>query len=131
MCSLPRRVHDGARMTHPSVSAATSVLISHIAEALRDAGEGLTLSELEVAAGTRFVPRLISLMQKGPFTIGKDGDRYVLVAERDVGRRADTAEALPPSAPDSANGRVSASSSTEPERLFEPSSAHFDLDLAA
>lgn len=117
----------------PSTSPATSVLISRVAEALREAGdEGLTLSELEVAAGTRFVPRLIGLMQAGEFTIGKDNDRYVLVAERDVGRRADAAEALPPGAPVSAVGSpVSASSSTEPERLFPVSSAHFDLDLAA
>jgi hypothetical protein len=112
----------------PSGGPATSVLISHVAEALREAGdEGLTLSELEVAVRTRFVPRLIGLMQAGEFTIGKDGDRYVLVAERDVGRRIDTA----PSLPEIAVGKVSASSSIEPERLFESSSAHFDWDMAA
>lgn len=107
-----------------SYSPVTSVLISHVADALREAGdEGLTLSEMEVVAQTRFVSRLIGLMQAGPFTIGMDGDRYVLVAERDVGRRADLA-AHPPAA---VNGRVSASSSTEPERLFEPRT----LELAA
>jgi hypothetical protein len=96
-----------------------------VAEALRDAGDtGLTLSELEVAVGTRFIPRLIKLMQDGPFTIGMDGDRYVLVAERDVGRRADTAGASPRA---TSPAVVSASLSTEPERLFEPRT----LDLAA
>ena len=102
------------------MGAVLSPFTLRVLDVLRDAGgEGLTLREIEIAVGTRWGLRHIAALQRTPgYTIGMDGDRYVLVAERDVGRRADTADEVSMVA-SSTTGRVSASSSTEPERLFD------------
>ena len=120
----------------PSGENSLSPLALRVLDALRDARpEGLTLREIEIAVGTRWVGRHLRALQNTPrCAIGTDRreddtqDRFVLVADPDVGRRADTAPSLPE---DTVGSLVSASSSTEPKRLFESSSAHFDWDLAA
>lgn len=110
-----------------------------IAELLREAktrDEGISKRDLEVKAGTRFVEDKITALHRAGYAIGQDVEDgepvYVLVHDPDVGRRVDTADLSP--ADRDAKGclaptgsPVSASSSTEPERLFEPSSAHWDL----
>lgn len=122
-------------MTPSGANDCLSFHALRVLDALREAGsEGLTLREIETAVDTRWARSLIEKLQKTPrCTIGidhrNDGteDPYILVADPDVGRRVDTA----PSLPEDAVGKVSASSSTEPERLFEVPSSHFDLGLAA
>lgn len=125
-------------MTPSGTNDCLSFHALRVLDALRDAlPAGLTWREIETAVGTRWIGRHLRELQKTPrCTIGTDRregdteDRYVLVADPDVGRRADTTDDVSPMA-SSVDRVVSASSSTEPERLFKLPAAHFDLDLAA
>jgi hypothetical protein len=104
-----------------------------VAELLREAkirDAGVSKCVLEMRAGTRFVADKIAALIRAGYVIGRDVEDgesvFVLVHDPDVGRRADTSHRR------SAQCGVSASSSTEPERLFRlPSRPHFELDEAA
>jgi hypothetical protein len=117
-----------------TVEVHLSASSQQIAQLLREAktrDEGVSKPDLEKGADTRFVEDKITALNKAGYAIGKDIEDgepvYVLVHDPDVERRVDTA----PSLPGIAVGKVNASLSTEPERLFGSSSAHFDWDLAA
>lgn len=144
MAAACARSGEMAAMTLRDQSNSLSPLALRALDALRDAlPAGLTWREIETAVGTRWIGRHLRELQNTPrCTIGTDRhegdieDLYVLVADPDVGRRADTADSSPAAgkstvAPSAACHPVGASSSTEPERLFKPPAAHFDLDLAA
>lgn len=60
-----------------------------IADLLREAEDGLTLAELETAIGSRYLKRVVEGMQRGPYTIGEEDGKLILVAEpHDVERTA-------------------------------------------
>lgn len=86
-----------------------------IADLLREAEDGLTLAELETAIGSRYLKRVVEGMQRGPYTIGEEDGKLILVAEpHDVERTAGNSskQATPQELAPAGTGRYHAAGKT-------------------
>jgi hypothetical protein len=62
-----------------------SYLAIRVATLLREAGDdGMSLTEIETAAGTRWAQRHITALCRNGYVIGEQSGRYFLVHEPDV-----------------------------------------------
>lgn len=111
-----------------------------IADLLREAEDGLTLAELGAAIGSRYLKRVVEGMQRGPYTIGEEDGRLILVAEpsteaSDEGRPAaqkGTGPVLAGTITQASGASVDGSADDLPGQLFPmPSTSHWAADREA
>lgn len=101
-------------------------LIARTADALREASdEGITPTELAAKVGTRWIGRIITLMQRNGFTIGEQDGRFYLVSEREVERASDTEDSFPSAGVHDHGAPVAGSLSSEPPSLFPSGPSHY------